>query len=67
MRCADLAEFCESLLEFCAGMVDVVNLGFGNFDETVTNLKHELDNSEEKPQSKLLIGTPSLVLKLLQK
>jgi hypothetical protein len=42
MRCADLAEFSESLLEYCSGMIDIVNLGFGDFNETMTNLKHEL-------------------------
>lgn len=67
MRCADLAEFSENLLEFCSSMVDVVNLGFGDFNETITNLKAELENSEDNPVSKLIIGTPSLVLKLLQK
>jgi hypothetical protein len=49
MRCADLAEFSENLLEFCSSMVDVVNLGFGDFNETITNLKTELEDSEEKP------------------
>ena len=49
MRCADLAEFAETLLEYCSGMIDVVNLGFGDFNETLTTLKHELNNSEEKP------------------
>jgi hypothetical protein len=38
-RCSDLAEYVTSLLEFSQGTVDVVNLAFGDFNETLTSLK----------------------------
>ena len=49
VRSADLSEFSESLVQFCSSMVEIVNLGFGDFNETVTNLKVELQEDAGTP------------------
>jgi len=64
-RCADVAEFAEGCLTFCQNTLEVVNLAFGDTNETLTTLKAAKDEEvKDQPHSKVIIATPSLALKL---
>jgi len=70
MRCGEVAEFVQELVGFCAETVQIVNLDTGDLSETMIKLKQAQEEAVEADSdfsSKLIIATPTMALKLLEK